>query len=39
MYNSRDINFTLKDNEKKNIFMLIIVLMTTIDIIHDILKI
>ena len=38
MYNSRDIDFILKDNKKKHIFTLIIVLMTTIDIAHDILK-
>ena len=37
-YNSRDIDFILKNNKKKHVFMLIIVLMITIDITHDILK-
>ena len=38
MYNSRNIDFILKNNKKKYIFTLIIVLMTTIDITYNILK-
>ena len=37
-YNSRDIDFILKNNDEKTYFILIIISTITIDIIHDILK-